>query len=538
VNELEANIEANNKLILNDIVLGQFHLDEGSKKRFSKLLFNRHGERLIDPIYKELLGDDLRYRFKLEESKFPLIDIGWEMFQTEFKNVFGKLKIEYKNYKENKITNGSQTFKLFKAMKKYYLDNEEDMIDFLRQHEDELQSYYRPPTNSEMFSELFQRKVEQIGAWKLPDREIEVVITANFADFFLCASKEKWTSCINVDSGYSGAFWSGLPGTIADPNRVMIYITDGEKKNYRGIEVDKIIVRTWGVLSSDNNIFPSKSYPGGILQRENLKEILGDKFNFTKMMGRSKHPIDLLYHKNNESCFVYQDRTEFMNVTDDEGGNLFYIIDKLSGNKMSDGNYGGVSIVDKNTGDIDVESSFCCDTGLSYMIEEDQSLGHYCGDDECEDTVFVCAHCGEVSEFEEFYFRGDHYCESCYDERYTACTTCRDVFPEDEMFPLEENGERICSRCKQRNDQLEADKRRERETQSLTEAFTGDCFSGAAAALYRGYASLNVNQINNMISPSSEWISSAWADAFSPHRVPQTITYTVDVDTTGENEDE
>ena len=84
-------------------------------------------------------------------------------------------------------------------------------------------------------------------------KELQIVLSLNFADWFLCSTAESWTSCLDLKSSHQSAFWASLPGLIIDKNRALVYITDGTKKEFCGITTDKFITRSWILL----NIFCS-----------------------------------------------------------------------------------------------------------------------------------------------------------------------------------------------------------------------------------------------------------------------------------------
>ena len=102
--------------------------------------------------------------------------------------------------------------------------------------------------NKDVLRAVIQKIYERIGESKAPKKKMMLVVSLNFADWFLCSTGENWTSCLNLDSDYECCYWKGLPGLIEDKNRCMIYLTDGTKKSFHGIETYHIVARTWALL--------------------------------------------------------------------------------------------------------------------------------------------------------------------------------------------------------------------------------------------------------------------------------------------------
>ena len=102
----------------------------------------------------------------------------------------------------------------------------------------------------ELVDLIIKELSEFIGKHKIPsNRELELVISLNPVDWFLCSTREKWSSCLNLEGGYM--FWPGLPTLIGDKNRALVYITDGRKKEFLGMEVDKFLTRSWLVTARE-----------------------------------------------------------------------------------------------------------------------------------------------------------------------------------------------------------------------------------------------------------------------------------------------
>lgn len=423
--------EVSNKEIINTLVRNHFDLDESSKNIFTEKLFNENNQRLIDPKLKEILGDDLRLSIPLSEDTFPLIDNGWNLFRTYFSNILdsndftSNYKVDYKSYKTNKIVSGKNQLKLFKAVKKFYKEHEDYLYSLLDEHYELLTGCYGE-SEEEKFEKLFLKVTEEIGTHKLPNKNLKVVLSANFADFFMCSTSESWGSCLNVNSSWEGSYWGGLPGLIADPNRFIIYITDGQTKEYKGITVEKMLSRTWAVLTDTDEFFPVRSYPLDFFDYNVLNKVI-PSFNFIENGKHwdSKYPLEILLNNDSESCYIYQDHSDF--------------VDTAEGYKLTSTRGGGMSII--RNGDINEGVLYRFEAGLDYLVENDLDLSRY------REEPCTCGACGDSIDREEAYVipEGDLFCETCYYEQYAECTLCGKIESTDDV--TYHSDDTFCENC-------------------------------------------------------------------------------------------
>jgi hypothetical protein len=210
-------------------------------------------------------------------------------------------------------------------------------------------------------TEEIDNRLDTVSKKCLPKTTIKLVLSFNFADWFLCSTAEKWRSCLNLESEFHSAFWSGIPGLVGDKNRVMIYITDGTKKQYNEIITDKIIARSWGLIDNTNTIHIIKPYPLADLFNSSIvnsitnlpvKEI-GSNPHFI-----TKYPVKLLHFKAEEqkiSSFIYQDTSGFCDdkrIKASSSGFYCFFDDVL----------------------LKGEQAINFEKGLNYLIEKKQSL--------------------------------------------------------------------------------------------------------------------------------------------------------------------
>lgn len=352
--------ELKNKFKIFELVKNHFSLTDKSLNLFKYRLFYAP---IIAKEYLEIIKDskDLRKRIKIPEKFAEDLDKGWKLFQDYFRDFCYYFKISFKDYRKNKIKIDSQEIKIKKALEKFYIENykyafmlpslenddsflyifKECLISLKRNTViicnncgkhckinynlyDKINIEHRVKVITEEAKELIKKRIikilEKIGTVKIPNRGLELVFSLNFADWFLCSAGEKWNSCISLDSSYEASYWTGLPGLICDKNRAMIYITDGEKKNYNGIIVDKIISRSWILLirskepKSINKTFISyiREYPSDF----NLKKLSEEIFKISFFKGEyeencpksfiGRYYFELLWHKVKENLEFFQ----------------------------------------------------------------------------------------------------------------------------------------------------------------------------------------------------------------------------------------
>jgi hypothetical protein len=276
-----------------------------------------------------------------------------------------------------------------------------------------------------------------------------------------CSTGEKWTSCISLDSDYEGNYWAGLPGLVGDKNRAMIYVTDGVKKTYAGVTVDRLLARSWVLLSNKNKMQIVHFYPNSLISPDDVGKIIGQKFNYGNELDRgfqSKYPIDVIKFENGNSAGVFQDSYGLCEDGYIRYGNHGYNHFDPNGHVTESRIFtfrGGLQALIRtggNLGDHEDEYLKCCNCGR--QLDEDNALyahddGPYC--EHCfNEHYFCCAACGEATSNENACEAfGNQYCEHCYDEKFIVCSCCGEE-------PVRKNyagnytnpeGKAVCEKC-------------------------------------------------------------------------------------------
>jgi hypothetical protein len=406
----------NNKRIC-EIVENHFSLDKESITRFKDLINNRE----IDEVYSSIIGSDLRARRKVSEKDglkiFMDKDEGWR-FIKRFDLFCSIVNPTYEDFIKNSFTFKKNKYKLSKILYKIYSDKRNDIVEIIKNFN--RYSYYKKidyvyinkiekGDNDEFKTSLdfLSNFIFNMRNSFLKKDNIEIVLSLNFADWFLCSTSESWTSCMSLESEYSDCYWSGLPGLIVDKNRCMIYITDGVKKEYNNIITDRFLFRAWGLLDENNELYIPMVYPNKTKDLFNLYDFFGIKeigcccSNF-----KTKHSIDFLYHKKGDSCFAYSDKSNISN----EGDN-YYITYSESG---------GFNYVSKYSEYISSGNIFYYDGGLSNLIDRGINLSEY------EEDYCTCDECGErMCNNDSFTGPRDVIlCEYCYNNLIVCCENC------------------------------------------------------------------------------------------------------------------
>jgi hypothetical protein len=316
------------------------------------------------------------------------------------------------------------------------------------------------------------KTLEEIGSVSLPkEKKIKLVLSINFCDWLLCSTGEKWTSCLNFESHFRAAHYQGLFGLLGDPNRIMIYFTDGTKKEYEGIESERMLTRSWCLLDKNDNINIVKFYPLNFITAETIKLITGLNVINLGPGFITKNPIHLLefkykYEENyNFSSYIYQDKTIFM-YKDKETIHLVY-----------NGEKGYYTLI-RNTksGKIYIEKtfSFNYEGGTRLLKEEGVTLTNY--SIPIKFRHLICDSCGTKIEpypmINEFIYNGEKYhtfrgapiCRRCATILFVKCSICNKIEPKTETSFIHFNGSFFCRPC---HDYVSKDDPREKHLKNI-----------------------------------------------------------------------
>lgn len=201
---------------------------------------------------------DRRCVMELTDSNKEVFDTGWKTL----KKARPELNITYNDYANNKITINKQQRKLFK-----YINDQE-------------------------LSEI-------VGAGKLPNKKLFMVISTNFDDFLMCSTKNNWRSCTEINDGdYKFTTLSN----IFTQGRFICYITDMAPTECRGLQSYNKFFRSFGFINGDglmttNIWYPVKEYLTIEKTDGKINSVVDNKNKY------SKYGFDIVY--NSLGSFVY-----------------------------------------------------------------------------------------------------------------------------------------------------------------------------------------------------------------------------------------
>ncbi len=444
---MQKNQELKNKFTLYKIVKNHFSLTKESLDLFKFRLFY---EPHIATEYSEILkrfsskDDPLRARIPIprESQLMAKLDKGWGIFKDYFSVFINNHNISYSDFVNNKVLIDKQQVKLMKAVTKFYSKDIENV-----------HNYYR------ITPERIQKIFEEIGKHKITKKGVELVLSLNFADWFLCSTGENWGSCLSLESGYEDAYWSGLPGLVGDKNRAMLYITSGEKKEYEGIIVDKVLSRSWTLIlrkrasvdekekRSDTSILVVGEYPNSFGLAKLAETFFSEMFNgrdfFSERKHISRYYIENLFHEdhgNYKNCFtsyIYQDNT-------------INIIGKKNKASFREGAYSylkygqcGINRFNKNGKAYNGEY-FYYGGGLRELIRTGVNISQAYD----IEPKYHCDNCGEpINENEIYWYDDTPYCEYCFNDAFTVCHSCGETVCNDDAIYIESEGVYVCEVC-------------------------------------------------------------------------------------------
>ena len=466
---------SSNKDVIYSIVKEYFSLEEESLKIFKDRLYNP----IIDDIYKSFGLDENHRKYWSLSGMEESLDDGWRMFNDRFPTFIKEYNVTYKDFKENKVTIDKNRVKIMKALVNFYsltkerlnnnsftfesrdLENISGHINSIKELEREnnaFSSYMRsrgsfsPSETSdkslylEYLENLIRCIMEAIGVHRLPKSDnLYLVLSCNFEDWFFCSTSNGWSSCLSLDSSYP--YWSGLPGIINDSNRAILYLTDKEQKNpvsyiNKEIKLDKMLSRTWVLLSSKGSIEAVRFYPSRILSVRKINMVTGSTL-FEKLSEgvhpkTSKNSFEMLYHEGGMSSYIYQDNTRLFVDKIEKENPLF---------KIESGGCGIQYYMKDECDFVSQDMIQNISSGLYTLYKSNKSIKNYIRENaNCE---YMCDNCNEEIHGDDYYIspRDSILCEECFFESYEICSDCGETYRIEDTVFVEQIDESLCTSC-------------------------------------------------------------------------------------------
>lgn len=304
---------------IRNTIVNCFGLSEESKERFKE----GYDKPFVDDAFGIFLDSSYRIRTPLPESLYESFDKGWETLRSVMPDLVREYDIKYEEFYSNKKAYSKNTFRVIKLIRSFFHtgDFEEKARDFLlrmRSFEErkfyEFERYCRENelalVSKDSITKAIDLFIDRINELRFSkNKSIEIVLSLNREDWFCSTTNESWRTCLSLESPSFASYWVSLAGSVIDKNLALLYITNGDKKEYMGVKTDKVLSRSW-VLLDENSIFNIVNfYPSSLLSVDNLGEFLPYKI---KKIGNDfvgKHTVSPLWFKNGYSNYIYQDKT-------------------------------------------------------------------------------------------------------------------------------------------------------------------------------------------------------------------------------------
>lgn len=329
------------------LVKDHFSLSEESLGKFEERFHNPFVDEILVPyINKE---NDYRFRVPLPEGMYKDFDNGWELLNNVTPFIIRKYKITYDDYYINKKVVDKNAFKIFKLIKQFFEDESNSkhyrsFIDNMQAYEpDKFRSFYdyccnnnlrvSDLKNSERLISIFLDRLNELRFSK--NKRIEVVLSLNYDDWFLSTTKENWRTCLSMESPTFASYWASLAGSIVDKNLLLVYITNGNKKTYQDVTVDKVLSRSWILLDKGSELNVVKFYPNELVSVQSMNSFLPLSIKNIDSSFVSKYRVVPLTYVNGYTNYLYQDKTKPFNINKEDssfemkyGGKGLYTIFK------------------------------------------------------------------------------------------------------------------------------------------------------------------------------------------------------------------
>ena len=362
-------------------ILKHFYLNKESQKRILNNLVEEKRtdeENYLDNYFE--LNHQRRAFFDLNAKDD--MDLGYKRYK-EVLTIYPKIRadfnlVDYNIYKAGKIVVNGQPQKLFKFLLKSGVSNSH---------------------------------IEYITSAKASEKSL-LCISRNPIDYLFNATNQHFTSCMDLHSSYEGAFYMGMGGAILDPNRFMVFLTNGKLRKHILQDVEfkhfAYINRSWGLILTENEVdlltfirwYPNKPFD---IEKMFSKELKYNAVFLNNILDCSTPIISKFSYKlpkfqNNKLAHVYCD----------------YLGYEYDGSTIRYKNY-GVDIIGSCMDWVSFNRGF---NALKKFEDLEYSYDYYC--DNCN--------IGINSDY-AYEFDGLIFCESCLGTRAFFCLNCDHIFP-------------------------------------------------------------------------------------------------------------
>ena len=323
--------------------------------------------------------------------------------------------ITYDQFKENKLIVKKNTYKLIKYMTKHNL--------------------------------MSQSEAEDITTAKAKDN-LYLCVSRNPIDMLFCSTNQPFSSCLSLNSTHSAAYYMGCGALAADPNRAIIFLTNGKLRKYvidhHEFKHFAYMSRAWIILMRRNNWLVDKIYPHQVLDFDRLLNSIGQKTFRSDRKITSQFNFELPYNQENKRNFVYLDNI-LLSINQKTGKALYDTYRGCTGARFAcsyDWDNGFHSIDDFEDLYSGVNTTIC---GVCGDREQIEAMFHLETVDQC-----LCDRCYDIHGFycescNRYFYKDDGQyvdyteewvCCDCLSNNFTECDNCQEYFPDDHITEI------------------------------------------------------------------------------------------------------
>lgn len=224
-----------------------FFLDQKSESNVDRIIgrYLYPQEAYIDNLLELNSQRRAFYEVLISEDE----DYGYGVYKDFIINAFSSMKnelISYEVYKSGKIIIDNKPRKLFRYLLQSGIINQE--------------------------------QIDILNRVRIKKDRLLIGVSRNPIDYLMIATNQNFVSCCNYDSTGIACYFMLNIGAIADPNRFLIFTTDGLLRRYllknKEIKHFKYISRAWS-LSLDKDFYLFKVYPDSHVSFVKFLDLIG-----------------------------------------------------------------------------------------------------------------------------------------------------------------------------------------------------------------------------------------------------------------------
>jgi len=287
-------------------------------------------------------------------------------------------------------------------------------------------------------------------------------ISRNPIDYLFASTNQSFSSCISLSTGYPDAPYMGLGALVADPNRFIVFTTNGNTSNYNihnySFTNFRYINRSWGIALSKNKHLIFKEYPNKTVDITNVLRAIGVPATNNYSSEEKTHSLFTFptpKHIDGEISSIFMDKlgledayilTAIKDIKTKPGSKKTkkHAIKKLNNTK---GKQTRIGIKYSNVGKTGCISNFHFEGGfhsIDYNLDIDDLRYNH--------DYYYCSRCdGSMYEGDTFTGpQGEILCEGCFNETTTYCQICEtDVYVEEAQYcyVIDYGDVAVCEQC-------------------------------------------------------------------------------------------